>query len=104
VEPARLKAKTRALLEQSPEAGLALLAAGEWITAHLWPTWRATLRPLGLTRARFREIVQGYQNELRLWVVGERPWEHCVAGLAGRVARRTAESAPAAPPAAERAA
>ena len=103
-EPTRLKAKTRALLEQSPEAGLELVAAGEWITAPLWDQWRSTLRPLGMRRARFREIVASYQNELRLWVMGERPWDHCVAGLAGRVTRRTAASATGEPDEAERAA
>lgn len=95
-EPKRLKAKTRTLLEQLPAAGLELVAAGEWIAAPLWAQWRGTLRPLGMSRARFREIVKGYQNELRLWVMGERPWEHCVAGLAGRVTRRLSPSAMAA--------
>ena len=33
-------------------------------------------------------IARGYSGELRLWVVGERPWDQCVAGLAGRVRRR----------------
>jgi hypothetical protein len=37
---------------------------------------------------RFIEISRGYADELRLWVVGERPWDHCAAGLAGRVQRR----------------
>jgi hypothetical protein len=41
-----------------------------------------------MDRRRFLGIVIGYRNELRLWVMGERPWEHCVTGLAGRVVRR----------------
>ena len=41
-----------------------------------------------MDRARFLEISRGYSDELRLWVVGERPWSHCVSGLAGRVRRR----------------
>ena len=81
-EPGELKAKTRTLLEQSPEAGLQVLADGEWIAAPLWDHWRGQLEPRGLDRARFVQIAIGYQNELRLWVMGERPWEHCAAGLA----------------------
>ncbi len=41
-----------------------------------------------MERGRFQEIARGYAGELRLWVVGERPWDHCAAGLAGRVWRR----------------
>jgi hypothetical protein len=37
---------------------------------------------------RFAEISRGYAGEFRLWVVGERPWDHCAAGLAGRLLRR----------------
>ena len=37
---------------------------------------------------RFLEISRGYAGEFRLWVVGERPWDHCAAGLAGRLLRR----------------
>jgi hypothetical protein len=92
-EPVTLRNKTRTLLEQSPEAGQQLLAAGEWIAAPLWKRWRSELVPYGMKRARFLEIVVDYRNELRLWVMGERPWEHCVAGLAGRVARRVAVTA-----------
>jgi hypothetical protein len=87
-EPVELKNRTRTLLEQSPEAGRQVLAEGEWIAAPLWDLWRDQLELHGLDRARFVKIVVGYQNELRLWVMGERPWEHCVAGLAGRVVRR----------------
>ena len=37
---------------------------------------------------RFLEISRSYAGEFRLWVVGERPWDHCAAGLAGRLLRR----------------
>ncbi|HKG24206.1 MAG TPA: hypothetical protein VKB09_01085 [Thermomicrobiales bacterium] len=87
-EPIKLKLKTRTLLEQSPEEGQRLLAEGRWIATPLWKQWREALEPRGITRARFLEIVVGYRNELRLWVMGERPWLHCIAGLAGRLARR----------------
>ena len=87
-EPLALKKNTRTLLEQSPEAGQQLLADGKWIALPLWRRWGSALRPLGMKRARFLEIVVGYRNELRLWVLGERPWDHCIAGLAGRVERR----------------
>jgi hypothetical protein len=73
-EPVQLKHEMRTLLEQSPERGMRELECGCLIAAPLWDT--------------FRRIVVGYRNELRLWVMGERPWEHCVAGLAGRIERR----------------
>jgi hypothetical protein len=41
-----------------------------------------------MDRERFGQIVAGYGNELRLWVAGERPWQHYISGLAGRVERR----------------
>ena len=41
-----------------------------------------------MDRERFGQIVAGYGNELRLWVVGERPWQQYISGLAGRVERR----------------
>ena len=41
-----------------------------------------------MDRERFGQIVAGYGNELRLWVAGERPWQHAISGLAGRVERR----------------
>ena len=88
LEPTALKRKTRTLLEQSPEEGLRQVAAGEWIAGPLWRRWRPLLAARGMERKHFRAIVMGYQNELRLWVMGERPWAHCVAGLAGRVVRR----------------
>lgn len=93
-EPQELKTRTRTLLEQMPDAGQALLAAGEWIAAPLWDRWQVALEPRGMDRARFLLIVIEYRNELRLWVMGERPWQHCAAGLAGRVARRVEAPVP----------
>ncbi len=87
-EPRALKTVTRTLVEQSPAAGLRLVTAGEWIADPLWDRWGPTLAARGLDRDRFLAIVAGYGNELRLWVMGERPWQHCVEGLAGRVLRR----------------
>ncbi len=87
-EPVALKRVIRTLLEQAPEEGLPLVLAGEWLADPLWEQWGETLRRHGMSRERFGEIVSGYANELRLWVVGERPWDQAAGGLAGRVARR----------------
>lgn len=95
-EPLALKALTRTLLEQAPEQGLPLVLEGRWIADPLWAAWGAELGSRGMFRERFGEIVASYANELRLWVVGERPWEQAAGGLAGRVVRRVPTATPAA--------
>jgi hypothetical protein len=87
-EPRALKSMARTLLDQAPETGLPLVLAGEWVADPLWESWGDLLRDRGMDREQFRLIVSGYGNELRLWVVGERPWTQAISGLAGRVARR----------------
>ncbi len=87
-EPAELRAKVRALLEDRPEEGARVIGDAAFVADPLWDEWRQDLEGVGLSRERFLEISRGYCGELRLWVVGERPWDHCVAGLAGRVRRR----------------
>ena len=87
-EPAGLKAETRALLEESPEEGARVVRDATFVAGPLWEEWGEVLERSGMDRARFLEISRGYSDELRLWVVGERPWNHCVSGLAGRVRRR----------------
>jgi hypothetical protein len=87
-EPLALKTLARTLLEQAPEQGLPLVLEGRWIADPLWAAWGDDLDARGLNRERFGEIVADYANELRLWVVGERPWAQAAGGLAGRVARR----------------
>jgi hypothetical protein len=87
-EPTELRAETRGLLEYSPEEGARIINDGAFVSDLLWQEWGEGLRGAGMQHGRFREIACGYAGELRLWVVGERPWDHCVAGLAGRVWRR----------------
>jgi hypothetical protein len=87
-EPIALKAGTRALLEDSPEEGGRVIADAAFVSDLLWEGWRADLEGAGMGYDRFLEISRPYAGEFRLWVVGERPWDHCAAGLAGRLLRR----------------
>ncbi len=87
-EPTWLKAQTRALLEESPEEGGRVIADAAFVSDSLWEEWGAELEDAGIGYDRFLEISRGYAGEFRLWVVGERPWDHCAAGLAGRLLRR----------------
>jgi hypothetical protein len=92
-EPANLRAETRALLEEWPEEGARVIGDASFVADPLWDEWGESLQGAGMERDRFLEIARGYSGELRLWVVGERPWDHCAAGLAGRVRRRLPEKA-----------
>ena len=92
-EPRALRSMARTLLDQAPETGLPLVVRGEWLADPLWECWGDLLREQGMGREQFGHVVAGYGNELRLWVAGERPWQHCISGLAGRVERRLSPSA-----------
>jgi hypothetical protein len=92
-EPGELRAQTRALLEDWPEDGARVIDDATFVADPLWGEWGEALEGAGMDRGRFVEIARGYSGELRLWVVGERPWDHCVAGLAGRVQRRLPSAA-----------
>ena len=87
-EPTGLKAETRALLEESPEEGSRVVADASFVSDALWEEWGTELEDAGMDYERFVEISRGYTGEFRLWVVGERPWNHCASGLAGRLLRR----------------
>jgi hypothetical protein len=93
-EPVELQARTRALVEQDPARGAEEIARGEWIAELLWRHWGATLQRHGTDRQRLLEIIRDYRRELWLWVMGERTWTQCAAGLAGRVRRRLKEVVP----------
>ncbi|HKZ26517.1 MAG TPA: hypothetical protein VJ086_01320 [Rubrobacteraceae bacterium] len=87
-EPTELRTDTRSFLEDSPEEGIRLVNAGYPLAGFLWEEWGVELEEAGVDQERFSEITRGYASEIRLWTMGERPWNHCVAGLAGRVLRR----------------
>ena len=87
-EPEDLKTEIRALLEESPEEGSRVVDDATFVADLLWEEWGEDLQAAGMDYDRFLEISRGYAAEFRLWVVGERPWNHCAAGLAGRALRR----------------
>lgn len=87
-EPLALRAETRALLEENPEDGMRTINDARFVAEPLWEEWGDELEEAGMAYDAFLAIARGYAAELRLWVVGERIWEHCAAGLAGRVTRR----------------
>lgn len=87
-EPLRLKLQTRAELESDPESGDAKIRDATFLAQPLWKDWGPALRGRGMKRREFFAAARGYSQEIRLWVVGERPWEHCASGLIGRVGRR----------------
>ncbi len=87
-EPLKPRAETRALIEGDPEEGMRLVNDGQPLVDLLWEEWGVELEGAGMDRERFQEIARGYSGEIWLWAMGERPWEHCVAGFAGRVLRR----------------
>jgi hypothetical protein len=75
----------------------ALLAGTDWrdgfsddvcVGVWLWERWRPALEPVGMDREAFVDVIISYRRELWLWLMGERQWDQCVSGLAGRVARR----------------
>ena len=87
-EPVELRRRTRALIEQDPVQGAAVVDAGAWIADPLWAAWGPGLQAAGMDRDRFDQIVTGYRRELWLWVMGERTWAQAAGGLLGRARRR----------------
>ncbi|MCA1687732.1 MAG: hypothetical protein LC714_03865 [Actinobacteria bacterium] len=87
-EPTQLRVETRSLLEEAPEEGFRLVKDATFVADPLWEEWSEVLEGAGMDYNGFLKIARGYAGELRLWVIGERPWDHCAAGLAGRVRRR----------------
>jgi hypothetical protein len=59
------------------------------IAGWLWARW-TVLDAYGMGEEAFSAVVLGYRRELWLWLVGDRVWVQCCAGLIGRVARRLA--------------
>jgi hypothetical protein len=91
-EPVGLRRRTRALVEQDPGQGAAVVDDGAFLADPLWERWGPALQAAGMDRDRFGQIVAGYRRELWLWVMGERTWAQSAGGLLGRVQRRLPSS------------
>jgi hypothetical protein len=87
-EPVELRRRTRALVEEDPDRGAAVVDAGAFLADPLWERWGPALESAGMDRDRFAGVVAGYRRELWLWVMGERTWTQSAGGLLGRVRRR----------------
>lgn len=87
-EPVELKRQAREILEESPAEGMRLIEEDGPLSRKLWEFWGEELEAAGMGYERFLQVARGYSREIRLWAVGERPWEHCAAGLTGRLLRR----------------
>lgn len=57
------------------------------VSSWLWARW-SVLASAGVDEARFDELAAAYAREIWLWLVGDRTWAQCCAGLIGRVGRR----------------
>jgi hypothetical protein len=86
-EPLEVRALALEVAAGRPGEGSAIIAGAE-VGDGLWEAWAPTLHPAGVGREAFDALVAGYGLELWLWVMGERTWAECAAGLAGRLARR----------------
>jgi hypothetical protein len=87
-EPVTLRNRMRDLAQNAPAEAVSLIAAGEAIADPLWEVWAPCLLSKNADRATLIRILAGYQRELWLWVAGERTWQQCADGIAGRIKRR----------------
>lgn len=97
--PDALLHRVRGRILDQPGSWPTLAADGHWLADWLWPQWAGPLETAGASRELVASVVAGYRQELWLWLMGERTWEHTLTGLAGRIRRRTPalSSAAAAP-------
>ena len=84
-------------VELGAEIRVAVLDGADWrqrfgdglgVGERLWESWAPVLEPAGMALQDFQAHVRAYRRELWFWVLGERPWQQAVSGLAGRLARR----------------
>ena len=90
-EPVELRDALRALVRQRPSSWEAVAGDGRWIAEPVWAGAASYLPDLDVGVLAAAAV--GHRQELWLWMMGERTWEHCVTGLLGRARRRRPASA-----------
>lgn len=53
----------------------------------LWSRW-SVLGTVGMEADALSAVATAYRREIWLWLVGDRAWDQCCAGLIGRIGRR----------------
>ncbi len=91
-EPSETLTEIRTTYSKSQLGALHLVNDGNIIARYLWKEWQKPLTQAGLTYNDLLRAVRGYRQEFWLWAMGERPWDHCVVGTAGRLARRVSSN------------
>lgn len=93
-EPTAVKRATRTFAEEHPTRAAELLAEPEGTATHLWERWAPELERGGMSHEEFLAVLHAYRRELWHWLWGDRTWEQCSQGLAGRLARRAGRPIP----------
>ena len=86
-EPMGLRRALRALAEEHPRRAAELLVHPDEVADHVWRWWGRDLEDAGLPKETFHDAVAEYRRELWYWLWGNRTWDQCSQGLAGRLSR-----------------
>jgi hypothetical protein len=85
-EPVAQRSAWRAAIDDG-RALSELVVAVDGPSAWLWDRLGSELGSVA-SSDEFAAVVFGYRREVWLWLVGDRSWEQCFTGLAGRLRRR----------------
>jgi hypothetical protein len=90
--PEALWRSARDRIRDQPRSWPVDAADGHWLSDWLWAQWAVPLAACGVTPELLAATVVGYRQELWLWLMGQRTWQHIVSSLAGLVLRRAPAS------------
>ena len=84
-EPRRLRERLGALAREGPENAREVVRR---MVSALWRRWGEELMAADVRRAQLSRTANGYEREIWLWALGDRPWSQMLEGLRGRILRR----------------
>lgn len=93
-EPDALKNRLRRRMLEQPTSWHTWEEQSASLSDWLWEQWAPVLTAWGVDRSSLGDMVNGYRQELWLWVMDERTWAHAAEGLAGRIHRRAPKAEP----------